>query len=99
MRTQPENITDPEKQMVTVNADSVWGNTYRGRGKIPAWCFTFTVDSPAVFDDGQNPIGNLFKDSSGIPMIKGLEESQKIQPMIDSSDEFRNIYFEVLPDE
>jgi hypothetical protein len=99
MRAQPENITDPEKQMVTVNMDSIWGTTYRGRGKIPAWRFTFTVESGSVFDDGTSSIGNLFKDSEGIPMIRNLEESSKIQSTINSSIESRNIYFEVLQDE
>ncbi len=99
MRAQPENITDPEKQMVTVNADSIWGKAYRGKGKIPVWRFTFTVDSVAVFDDGESQVGNLFKDSAGIPMIRNLEESSKIQSTIDSTHEFRNIYFEVIQDE
>lgn len=99
MRAQPENITDPEKQMISVSSENIWGTAYRGKGKIPMWRFTFTVESGAVFDDGTSPVGNLFKDSSGIPMIKNLEESQKIQSTIDSTTEFRNIYFEVLPDE
>jgi hypothetical protein len=99
MRAQPENITDPEKQMVTVNTDSIWGTAYRGRGKIPVWRFTFTVDSVAVFDDGSSQVGNLFNDSEGIPMIKNLEESSKIQSTINSSTEFRNIYFEVIQDD
>lgn len=99
MRAQPENITDPEKQMITVNSTSIWGTAYRGREKIPQWRFTFTVDSGSVFDDGENCVGNLFKDSERIPMIKNLEESHKIRSTIDSSDEFRNIYFEVVPNE
>lgn len=99
MRGQPENITDPEKQMVAVNSASVWGTAYRGKEKIPQWRFTFTVESGAVFDDGDNPVGNLFKDSEGIPMIKNLEESFKIHSTIDSSNEFRNIYFEAIQDE
>ena len=92
-------MNNPEKQMITINTDSIWGTSYRGRGKIPVWRFTFTVDSVAVFDDGVSQVGNLFKDSEGIPMIKNLEESSKIQSTINSSTEFRNIYFEVLRDE
>ena len=99
MRAQPENITDPEKQMVTVNSASVWGTAYRGKEKIPQWRFTFTVESESVFDDGDTSIGNLFKDSEGIPMIIHLEESSRIQSTIDSSSQFRNIYFEVIQDE
>lgn len=99
MRAQPENITDPEKQMVTVNTDSIWGTAYRGRGKIPIWRFTFTVESVSVFDDGVSSVGNLFKDSEGIPMIRNLEESSRIQSTIDSTPEFRNIYFEVIQDD
>lgn len=99
MRSQPENITDPEKQMISVGTGSIWGTAYRGKGKIPVWRFTFTVDSVAVFDDGVSQVGNLFKDSEGIPMIRNLEESSKIQSTIDSTPEFRNIYFEVIKDE
>ncbi len=98
MRTQPEDITDPEKLMLSTKK-SEWGTDYLNKTKIPVWQFTFTVSQDYVFHDGESQIGNLIKDSHGIPMIIGLDECQKVKNTIDISDQYRNIYFEVIQDD
>ncbi len=98
MRTQPEEITDPEKLMVSLK-NSAWGTIYVNKAKIPVWQFTFTVAQDYVFNDGDSSIGNLVKDSHGIPMNVGLDECTLIKNTLDITDQYRNIYFEVLPDD
>jgi hypothetical protein len=98
MRTQPEDITDPEKLMLSTKK-SEWGTDYINKTKIPVWQFTFTVSQDYVFHDGESQIGNLIKDSHGIPMITGLDEYQKVKNTIDITDQYRNIYFEVISDD
>lgn len=99
MRGQPEDITGPEKTMIALSKSHNWGSKYANRTKIPAWQFTFSVDKPYVFNDGITETGNLVKDSHGIPVIVNLDEWSGIKNTIDTADEFRNIYFEVLEDE
>ena len=94
MRAQPEDITDPEKTMTSLKG-SHWGKEYSNRTKIPCWTFTFSVDQASVFNDGISDTGNLVKDSHGIPIITGLDEWAKINNTIDTSEAFRNIYFEL----
>jgi hypothetical protein len=98
MRTQPEDITDPEKLMSSLK-NSIWGSEYVNKAKIPVWQFTFTVAQDYVFNDGESSIGNLVKDSHGIPMIVGLDEYQKVTNTIDITNQYRNIYFEVIEDD
>jgi hypothetical protein len=98
MRAQPENITDPEKLMLSIKK-SEWGSEYQSKAKIPVWQFTFTVAQDYVFNDGESQIGNLIKDSHGIPMVTGLDEYQKVTNTIDITDQYRNIYFEVIQDD
>ena len=99
MRGQPEDISDPEKSMESLAKSKKWGTTYTNKTKVPVWEFTFVVDQPAVFNDGISEIGNLVKDSHGIPIVIGLDEWSKISNTIDTTVELRNIYFEVMPDE
>jgi hypothetical protein len=94
MRAQPEDITNPEKTMISLKG-SHWGKQYTNRTKIPCWTFTFTVDQQSVFNDGISEIGNLIKDCHGIPILNGLDEWSMIINIIDTSDEYRNIYFEL----
>ena len=98
IRTQPENITEPEKSMVSLK-NSVWGNCYTNKTKIPVWQFIFTVSQDYYFNDGESNIGNLLKDSHGIPMITGLDEFSKIKSTVNISEQYKNIHFEVLPDD
>lgn len=98
MRGQPEEITDPEKTMESITRSQRWGTSYSNKSKVPVWEFTFEVNQPQVFNDGISDIGNLIKDSHGIPIVTGLDEWSKIANTIDTTDELRNIYFEVVPD-
>jgi hypothetical protein len=98
MRGQPEDITDPEKSMESLNKTKKWGTAYASKAKVPVWEFTFVVDQPYVFNDGISDVGNLIKDSQGIPIVIGLDEWSKISNTIDTTDEFRNIYFEIISD-
>lgn len=98
MRSQPEDITDPEKTMESLSTGN-WGTEYRAKTKIPVWKFTFTVSQQEVFSDDGNELGKLIQDCVDIPMIVGLDEWVKIHKTINVTEQYRNIYFEVTNDE
>lgn len=93
MRSQPENITDPEKAMTTTDG---WGTRYKNKAKIPAWSFTFEVEQDHVFNNGTDHFGYLLADCAGVPMITGLEEWAKVGGQLDVTDGGANIKFRVV---
>jgi hypothetical protein len=60
------------------------------------WHFDFNVQHPSVFYDGISDLGSLYKDCDSVPMIKTSTSWQKLPNFLDTSDELRNIYFELL---
>lgn len=97
MRSQPEDITDPEKSMIQL-AKSVMGSQYSTKTKVLSWHFTFIVHQLEVFSENDNDLAKLIQDCADIPMITGLDEWPKLGKILDTSDERRNIYFEVIND-
>lgn len=98
LRSQPEDINYPEKIMMTL-INSNMGTEYNMKSKIPVWTFTFVVHQPEIFEDDDDKLGKLVQDCSGVPMITGLEEWSKLGRILETSVDFRNIYFEVIDNE
>lgn len=94
MRSQPEEITDPEKIMIQLTQE--WGNEYRNKTKIPAWVFTFEISQDQVFNNGIDSLGHLMADCEGVPMIVGLDEWKKIKEKLTVSEEYKNITFKLI---
>jgi hypothetical protein len=92
LRSQPENITTP---LVVSNAEIVWGNNYVDK-HVTAWQFTFIVSQRGVFYDGKKELGHLLNDCQYVPMITDLDESVKLQPQLNTTEEMKNIHFEVI---
>ena len=97
MRVQPEFITDPERLMDTLDTYPAWGSEYSNKSKIPVWSFVFEVSQPWALHDGVSDIGNLYTDGHGIPIVTGLDEWIGVANTINTSTEYKNIYFEVIP--
>lgn len=98
LRSQPEEVTYPEKTM-TLLSKMKMGNRYESKIKIPVWHFTFEVSQDDVFSDESSPLGKLVQDCDSVPMITGLTEWNKMIQKLDTTAEFRNIYFEVIDNE
>ena len=66
-------------------------------GKIyTCWKFEFEVQHTSVFENTLNPLGALYKDCDGVPMINCPTQYEKISALLDTSPELKNIHFEVL---
>lgn len=98
MRTQPEDITYPEKSMVSLKSGD-WGSKYSSKSKIPVWQFEFTVANGEVFNDGITPLGNLQRDCLDIPMVVNLDEWNGLERNLHLDALARNIIFEVVNDQ
>ena len=98
MRIQPEDITYPEKSMISLK-NSEWGTKYSSKSKIPQWQFEFTVANVDVFNDGITPLGNLQRDCLDIPMVVNLDEWTGLEPNLHMDSLSKNITFEVVNDQ
>lgn len=92
MRCQPENITMPQRSIQTIK--NYFGTAYST--KAQCWEFTFTVDRPDVFANGNQVLGHLYGDSDGVPMLIKLDESLELPTQINITDKYKNIYYETL---
>jgi len=100
LRSQPDVLGNPVKSNIRFDEFIQFGflfdqeedNTY------PCWSFVFSVHHSSVFYDGINELGALYKDCSQVPMIKTNSMWDKVPAYLDTSDELKNIYFEVLSD-
>lgn len=95
IRSQPEDITDPEKKMKILDS-GMWGSNYVDKIKVPVWTFDFTVNYQEVFSTGEDKLGKLLQDCQNIPMITGLSEYPLIKNVMSVSSHDKNIYFEVI---
>jgi len=60
------------------------------------WQFEFEVETPGVFGTTENPVEMLLLDADGIPMIVGLDNGRDLEPVIATSGENQNIWFDYL---
>ena len=91
LRSQPENISNPKKNKLSISEVKYFGYNYK---KIQSyWTFTFEIAHHSVFDDGINELGSLYNDCNGVPMILCGTEHKELLTFLDTTVEFRNIYF------
>jgi hypothetical protein len=97
MRSQPEEITEPQKEIHVFNdEDTRFGFLYSLEDAQTAWSFEFTITNDQVFNDGMHELGALFSDSNEVPMLKVDTQWDKLPAFLDTSPELRNIHFEVI---
>lgn len=95
MRSLPENITDPVKELINLNEFPNFGFMFNHvEEKCYCWSFEFCVSHPSVFHDGINELGHLYQDCQSVPMLVVGTEWNKLPSFLDGSIELRNIYFE-----
>lgn len=93
MRCQPENISIPKKETYMLN--DMFGTEYKNKKNF-YWYFDFDVYQAGVFENDQSKLGNLFLDSTDVPMIINLEECENLDNKINISTYKKNIHFELL---
>jgi hypothetical protein len=95
LRSQPEVVNFPSCiELTDTNAD-VFGFLY-GTEKVSLWKFEFEVQHSSVFENGIIPLGALYKDCEGVPMIVCENQHSLCPKFLDISPELKNIHFEVL---
>lgn len=96
LRSQPEVCKIPISVEMNESDLDKFGFLYKPSNQINhCWNFDFEVQHPNVFENGIKPLGALYKDCEGVPMI--VCDNQLDTPaFLDVSEELRNIYFEVL---
>lgn len=99
LRSQPENISDPEKTTINLNSDIRWGKKYKSKTKVAGWTFTFTVSHSNVFKLDENRLGSLLLDCNDVPMITKLDEFRELHNTLSTSADWCNIFFEIESDE
>lgn len=97
LRSQPEEITTPEKVIVESFSDYDFGFLFEinNETNVPCWKFSFNIAHYGVFNDGITELGELYNDCEFVPMLKVGTEWEKLPSYLDTSEELRNIYFEI----
>jgi len=96
LRSQPDVIGNPKKFEILFNDFNNFGFLYEDENKVSCWSFDFTVHHSSVFKDDVSELGALYNDCHNVPMIKCGTEWNTLSNMLDTTDELRNIYFEVI---
>ena len=60
------------------------------------WQFDFCVETPGIFGEADN-FSVLANDAEGIPMLRELDNSADIDPVLITSGPSQNIWFEANP--
>lgn len=98
LRSQPDVVRKPELKQIRFDEFTEFGFLFEQHedDTYPCWTFDFTVQHPSVFYDGIHELGGLYRDCDSVPMIKCGTEWDKLSPVLDSSEELRNIYFKII---
>lgn len=97
LRSQPEVCKTPTRVEMTLTDFDNFGFLYKSNEDQISYCwhFDFEVQHPSVFENGIKPLGSLYNDCEGVPMI--LCKNQIDTPaFLNVTEELRNIYFEVI---
>lgn len=98
LRSQPEVIKLPIKVTMTDSDFNRFGFLYKPDENTESYCwkFEFEIQHPSVFENGIIPLGSLYKDCEGVPMIICNDQVIETPGFLDVSEELRNIHFEVV---
>jgi len=64
------------------------------QGTASKWCFTFESETELAFFKDGDPLGALYDDFNGTPIILDLGEKKGLLPYISTSGTKQNIWFE-----
>jgi len=95
LRSQPEVVRLPVSVELTEPNHQLFGFLYSSEN-VNCWKFEFEVQHSSVFENGVVPLGALYKDCEGVPMIICDNMHSMCPKFLDTSPELKNIHFEVL---
>lgn len=95
LRSQPEVIKYPIQCDLTETEIEHFGFLYIEE-KVSYWRFDFEVQHPSVFENGISPLGSLYKDCEGVPMLNTEGQHSLCPKFLETGPELKNIHFEVL---
>ena len=95
LRSQPEIVRIPVSNEISEFDYEFFGFLYE-KEKVNCWKFEFEVQHASVFENGIIPLGALYKDCEGVPMIICDNTHSLCPKFLDTSPELKNIHFEVL---
>jgi len=96
LRSQPDILKSPKKIQILFDDFRNFGFLYEDEQEVNCWTFDFVVQHGSVFNDGISELGALYSDCHNVPMIKCGTEWGKLDNVLDTTEELKNIYFEVL---
>lgn len=97
MRSQPEVVKFPIKIEMTDQEFNKFGFLYQPTDKPNnCWKFEFEIQHASVFENGIIPLGALYKDCEGVPMLVCKDQLRNTPAFLNITEELRNIYFEVV---
>lgn len=92
LRSQPDNTTVPVKTSLDLSTKHNFGLDYKS-GLTYVWSFDFEVQNASVFNEDDDPLGALYNDCQGVPMVITIHQLKNLELMLDTTNEKRNIYF------
>lgn len=95
LRSQPEVVRLPVASEINETEYNLFGFLYT-KEDVNCWKFEFEVQHSSVFENGIIPLGALYKDCEGVPMIICDNQHSLCPKFLDTSPEYKNIHFEVL---
>lgn len=95
LRSQPEVVRIPDSIELSETEYELFGFLYN-KENVSCWKFEFEVQHASVFENGITPLGALYKDCEGVPMILCEDQHSACPKFLDTSPELKNIHFEVL---
>jgi len=98
LRSQPEVVKVPYKTEIRFDEFDQFGFFYEQEEDktYTVWKFEFEIQHPSVFENGIIPLGALYTDCEGVPMIKCKGQYENTPAFLDVTPELKNIHFEVL---
>lgn len=97
LRSQPEVVKLPERYQLTSEDLDKFGFLYSSvEDTYHCWKFEFEIQHPSVFENGIKPLGALYKDCEGVPMINTNGQHPMCPKFLDVSAELQNVYFEAV---
>jgi len=98
LRSQPEIAKFPVKTEMNEEDYKKFGFIYNKQdGQISYyWKFEIEIQHMSVFENEFAPLGALYNDCEGVPMIICNTQTEKTSTFLDTSVELKNIHFETV---
>lgn len=98
LRSQPEVVKSPTVVKIRFDEFVNFGFLYEQEDdKLHnVWKFEFEIQHSSVFENGISPLGELYRDCEGVPMIICHDQYVDTPTFLDTSAELKNIHFEVI---